>query len=105
MGDTVAGRAALLLAYAALALLFSVRAYRSVRKRGWTRIFQLPARNLLAVTFLAGGVLCSVLKPAPPWAPALTMILLTYGVLVAYVIAVEMLEDRPLPVFATWHGW
>ncbi len=87
-------RFTLLVLFAGIVLLFSVRLYGSVRQHGWTRLLRTHVRHIVAASLLAGGVVCSVLKPAPAWAPALTVILLTYGLLVAYVIAVDMLEDR-----------
>jgi len=98
-------RFALLLLFGSIALLFSVRLYASVRQHGWTRILCTPARHILAACLMAGGVVCSVLKPAPPWAPALTIILLTYGLLVTYVIIVDMLEDRHIRLRHSAFTW
>jgi len=105
MRDSVTGRVALLVVYGAIALLFSIRTYTTVRRRGWTRLLRSPARHVLVVVLLAAGVICSVIKPAPPWAPILTIVLITYGVLGMYAIAVDALEDRQVRLSTTPGFW
>ena len=95
MRNTVEGRLALVALFAALTLVFSVHIVTQARRYGWTRLVRSSMRYVVGTVLLTGGVVCSVLKPAPLWAPILTIILLTYGLLMTYGTAVYVLENRP----------
>jgi hypothetical protein len=89
----------------ALALVFLTRSAALARTRGWTHTRIPIGRQLVATVLVSIAVGTSLITPSPAWAPALTFVCFTYGLLVAYQVTVHMFDGRQVSLVRTYSFW